>query len=308
MSAPVESLIELCESLYFPLNIRIQEATRYQYRLALNCYGRFLGRPATTADLADEPVTRWMSKRLQEGLASITVRERAGRVQTLWTWLAKRRVVDQFPTFIKPEAAESHPCALSVAQLAALFRSAGKERGTVGGIPADLWWLSFLGFVWNTAERKTAALAVRPDWLLLDDPLCAKASIPPHVRKGRKKWGVYDLWPETVPMLREVIEAGRGSEVVWPFPYSPQSYYTRYNRILKDAGIPVNRKTKTHSLRVSHATWRTVAGGDATRQLMHSDPATTARHYIDRTKLPPDPTRLFIPWHVQQSDDPPRAA
>lgn len=301
-----DTLMQLCESLYFPLNIRIQEQTRYQYRLAISCYGRFLGHVPTLDDLTDESVTRWMSKRLQDGLASITVRERAGRLQTLWTWLAKRRVVDAFPTFVKPEAADAHPCALSVAQLSALFRSAGKERGTIGGVPADLWWLSFLGFVWNTAERKTAALAVRPEWLSLDNQHFAKASIPPHVRKGRKKWGVYDLWPETVPMLRAVVEASRGSEVVWPFPYSPQSYYTRYNRILRDAGIPVNRKTKTHSLRVSHATWRTVAGGDATRQLGHSDPATTAKHYIDARMLPPDQTRLFIPWQVPP--EPPRAA
>lgn len=294
---PIESLPELCENLYFRLNIRIRsEGTRYQYRIALRDYGKFLGRAPTIADLQDDAITAWMTTRLDQGLTPGTVRERAGRFQTLWGWLARRGMVSRWPTFIKPEAVESMPCALGQQQLVALFHSAGKERGHIGCVPADLWFLSFFAFVWTTSERKSAALAVKPEYLLLDDPLQAKASIPPIVRKGRKKWGVYDLWPETVPLLRAVVAIDPARELVWPFPFCEQSYYTRYNRILKGAGIPVSPKTKTHSLRVTHATYREVAGGDATRQLGHSDRATTLRSYIDRTKLPPDQTKMFVPW------------
>ena len=286
-------LLGIAESLYFPLRLTIAEPTRKQYKIALRDFGTFLGHAATVADLDDDQITMWMRKRLDDGLAVVTVRERAGRVSTLWTWMAKRRMVDRFPTFTKPDAPETLPQALTEGELRRLFASARKERGMIGGIPADLWWLSFLAFVWNTSERKSAALAVKVEWLDLARGVC---SIPPEVRKGGKKWAVYQLWPETLPLLAAALQIDPRREHVWPFPYCPGSYYTRYDRILRDAGLPVSRKTKTHCLRCSHATWRQVAGGDATRALGHSDPQTTQRFYIDRRQLPPDETRLFVPW------------
>lgn len=286
-------LLGIAEQLYFPLRLSISEPTRKQYRIALRDFGEYLGRLATLADLDDDRITMWMRKRIDDGLAIVTVRERAGRVSTLWTWLAKRRIVNTFPTFTKPEPPETLPQALTEDELRRLFASARKERGLIGGIPADLWWLSFLGFVWNTSERKSAALAVQVKWLDLERGI---ATIPPDVRKGGKKWGVYQLWPETLTLLAAVVAVEPNREHVWPFPYCPGSYYTRYDRILRDAGLPVSRRTKTHCLRCSHATWRQVAGGDASRQLGHSDPATTAKFYIDRRQLPPDDTKLFVPW------------
>jgi hypothetical protein len=234
-----EPLLSLCNSTFFPLNIRIRsEDTRYQYRIAFRSYGRFLGRVPTVADLQNDPITAWMTKRLDEGASPVTVREQAGRLQTLWTWLAKRGMLPTFPQFIKPDCPDSMPYALTPVQLRALFASASKERGYIGPVPADLWWLSFYAFIWNTSERKTATMLVRPEWLLLDDPFKAKASIPPQVRKGRKKCANYDIWPETVPLLRACIAVDPDREHVWPFPFCKASFYTRYNRILRGAGSP----------------------------------------------------------------------
>ena len=286
-------LLGIAESCYFPLRLTIAEPTRRQYRIAFHDFGSFLGRPATTADLDDDLITMWMRKRLNDGLAVVTVRERAGRVATMWTWMAKRRMVQTFPTFTKPVPPESLPQALSEDELRRLFASARKERGTIGSIPADLWWISFLAFVWNTSERKSAALAVRVKWIDLGQSV---ATVPPEVRKGGKKWAVYQLWPETLPLLAAVIAVDPARELVWPFPFCAGSYYTRYDRILRDAGLPVSRKTKTHCLRCSHATWRSVAGGDATRALGHSDPQTTRKYYLDPRFQKPDTGRLFIPW------------
>jgi hypothetical protein len=85
-------------------------------------------------------------------------------------------------------------------------------------------------------------------------------------------------------------------ELVWPWDRHWVSYYTSYNRILRDAGIPVNRKTKTHGLRCTHATVKAVLGGDPSRALGHSDRATTERFYIDPQMLPNDETPMPIPW------------
>jgi|SRR6185503_2987105 len=294
-----DDLLALCETLYFPLNIRIQEPTRYQYRIALNDYGRFLDRPATSDDLNDDTVTRWMSKRLQDGLAAITVKERAGRVQTLWTWLAKRRVVPDFPTFIKPRVPETMPMAFSEPELRRFFHSAGKERGTIAGVPADLWCLSFFAFIFNTSERKTAALSVEIPWMNLEAAVCM---IPPSVRKGGVKAGCYPLWPATIPLIRACIASNPRRVHVWPWDRCEESYYTLINRILRDAGLPVDRKHKTHALRVTHNTHHKLLTGQHSPLLGHSSAETSERYYEDRRFTQKDSPQLFIPWRLPDSD------
>lgn len=291
-----QHLWQICTDDYFPLRPSIRsDDTRRQYRIAIESFGRQLGRMPGLPDLNDDSLTRWLTWLLdqQPPLSVNTVRERIGRVQTLWTWLAKRGVVPRFPTVLRPAPPDTLPQALTEEQLRRLFASAGKERGRVGGVPSGVWWRSFLGFVWNTSERKSAALSVRVEWLDLDRGL---VTIPPDVRKGRRKWGVYPLWDELLPLLRECLGSTPPRELAWPWDRCAGSYYTTYNRILRDADIPVTRKTKTHGLRVSHATWLKVLGGDPSRQLMHSDPRTTNRSYIDPRHLPSEQPKLFVPW------------
>lgn len=288
-----ETLRSVCDRIYFPLQIRIGEGTKYQYRNALRDFAKHLGREPTLDDLTDDTITIWMSGNLARGLSAIYVREMAGRVATLWTWLAKRAMVKTWPTFPKPAVPETLPTALTEDELRRLFRSAAKERGTIGGVDAALWWTSFLAFVWNTAERKSAALAVKVAWL---DFSAGTVTIPPEVRKGKRKWLVVSLWPETLTILRACIDAQPRRELVWPVDFCHESYYTRYNRILRDAGLPVDRRHKTHSLRCSHATWLAVMGGDPQRALGHSSPETTRKSYLDPKYTSREQPKLFIPW------------
>jgi integrase len=294
------SLLKTCEE-YFALNQDItSKGTRYQYRLAIRNLADFLGRPATLDDLRDEVLIAWARQLNEGGMPISTSRERVGRVQSLWNWLAKRRMVDKFPTYKRPSAPDPLPKAMSEDQLNKLFDSVMKEREPVAGIPGNLWWLSFLAFVWNSSERKTAALAVRIEWIDFEKGI---VTIPPAARKGGKKWGVHELWEETVPLLQAVIAAGPKRELVWPWDKSDCSYYTSYNRILRGAGLPVNRKTKTHGLRCSHATWLKVVGGDPTQKLGHGDMATTVRYYLDPTLTRPKQPKLFIPWKNRPDND-----
>lgn len=297
-----ESLASILESLYFPLRaLSIKsDQTRYQYRLALRDFGRFLGHDPTPADLTNDNLTLWQAAMIGgdkargiEKVATITVKERAGRIGTLWTWMAKRRMVDCFPTFEKPRPPETCPYALSPEQLRAFFASAGRERGLIDGIPAWLWCTSYFAFVFNTGERKTAALSVRVEWIDLASKACV---VPPVVRKGGLKWGRYTLWDETIPLLQACMHVNPKRELMWPFSKCEGSYYTMYNRILRDAGLPVNRHSKTHCLRVSFATWTKVFGGDPTQALGHSDTGTFIKSYNDVRYTGQQQPKLFIPW------------
>lgn len=288
-----QTLLHVCETLYFPLSIRIGEATKRQYRIALRHFADFLGRPATPADLQDDVLTCWMSRRLAEGLAPVTVREQAGRLQTLWTWMARRRIVEHFPTFAKPRIPESMPLAFSEDELRRFFHSCRKERGRIAGIPADLWATSFFAFVFCTSERKSAALAVQISWVDLENRVC---TIPASVRKGGIKHAIYPLWDELVPLIRDCIAADPRRVHVWPWDKCGESYYTMLHRILRDAGLPSDRKHQTHALRVSHNTHHKRLTGQHSPLLGHSDSATSERHYEDRRYTQKDAHRLFIPW------------
>ena len=110
------------------------------------------------------------------------------------------------------------------------------------------------------------------------------------------KGAIYPLWPETLPLIRECIAANPRRVHVWPWDKCHESYYTMYDRVLRDAGIPVDRKHKTHSLRVSHNTWAKVMTGRHSPLLGHSDSATSERHYEDKRFTNKDAPTLFIPW------------
>ena len=51
-----------------------------------------------------------------------------------------------------------------------------------------------------------------------------------------------------------------------------------------------------YRMRVSHATHRHLAGGDATLALGHANPATTRKSYIDPTMVRAEAKSLFRPW------------
>jgi len=290
--SPDTSLWEACQSYYFPRRVELRsDKTRDAYRIAINNFGRHLGRIPIVSDLEDDVIAIWVGVQLDAPGSAYSVRERMGRVLALWRFLAAKRIVDCWPTIKRPAAPDPVPVALTQEQLSALFESAMYEPDKIGGIRAGWWWQAFLAFVWSTAERRGAALSLRWEHCNLQT---AVAVIPPEARKGRRKAGIYRLWPETVRLIDRIRMPPR--ELVFPWPYSEGRYFHNYGRILERAGLPNGRRYKTHCLRCSHATWLAAFGGNASSALMHSDPAVTQRHYIDTRIATPEQPKLFIPW------------
>lgn len=287
-----ESLRTVADSLYFPRKLNTGPETRRQYRYAFDDWAKCLGHDPTLADLDDDKLTVWMRALMDRkpALSPWTINERVGRIKTLWTWLAKRRHVDTFPTVQKLHCPDPTPRAWTQEQLARLFAAADLEGGLIASVPARLWWRARLAFHWFSGERKGAVDALRWEWV---DTARGVAVIPAAVRKGRRKPGVYHLPPALTASLDEIRYPER--DLVFPWDRSPDTYWLRWNRILKHAGLPPGRKSKTQALRVSHATWINKQGDDATRSLMHGDPATTRRHYLDPT-FDDAQNPLFIPW------------
>lgn len=270
------TLWSICHDQYFRTRVKLRsEKTRIQYRLSLKNLSTTLGRDAVLDDLTDDNLAALCQWLLDQELSEYTINERVGRIKSLWNWLARRGAIDRFPTFERLETEEIIPRAWTAEELRRLFESCQRELGTIDGIPASSWWLALHSWLWCTSERKGATFAMT--WAMIDlDGMTA--SLPGKIRKGRSP-RVYDLWPDCCRLLRAIQLPRR--ELVFPWPFDEGTYYYRYGRLLRRAGLPDGRHNKTHAMRVTHATWREATGGNASQSLGHADPATTRKHYLD---------------------------
>jgi integrase len=292
-----ESLRHWVFDRYLPQNLKARSpSTAKQYRLAVDDFARYLGREPALSDLTDDALAGMLNHllRRERAVAEITANERVGRLKSFWNWAARKRYVDQFPTLGRVPVPERVPRAWREAELVRLFSACRAVRGWIGDVPAWRWWTSLHGWLWCTAERIGASLALRVEHLRLDEGI---AVVPAAIRKGRRKPAVYPLWDDLVLMLREILPPKMPQrELVWPWPYNQATFYGRYRRILLHAGLPTDRRAKPHAMRVTHASWVNLLGGDATRNLGHSSPETTRKSYIDPTLRKPDERQLFRPW------------
>lgn len=301
MFSPEQSLRTVVFEFYLPSNIAVRDPqTRRNYARACDDLAEFLGREPTLGDLTDETLSRFLiylldgSRRKRGRLAETTANERFGRIRAFWTWAARKRWVDQFPTCRCVTEPEKIPRAWREDELVKLFNACRRQRGDIGGVPAWRWWFTLHGFWWNTSERIGASLQLRVSDLRLDDGL---AVVPAMIRKGKVQPRIYPLWADLVAMLRMILPPhAPARELVWPWPKHPSTLYYHYGKLLRMAGLPDDREAKPHCMRVSHASWRQCIGEDATTALGHRDPATTRRHYLDPTLLKQDETKLFRPW------------
>ncbi len=290
----METLWGLCESMFFPRRLETGPDTRRQYKYAINDFARTLGHTPTLADLDDDALLIWtrnLIDRRKNGkpLSAWTVNEKVGRVKTLWNWLARRGVVEKFPTVGRIPVPEPSPRAWHEDELQRLFAAADLEGGLIAGIPARLWWQARLAFHWATGERKGAADQLRQEWVNLQRGFC---TIPATARKGGRKPACYAIPDWLAECLLAIWLPKR--DLVFPWDRSPAVYWLRWNRILKNAGLPAGPRSKTKALRISHATWRKKRGDDPTKALMHSDPSTTRKYYLDST-FEDQPSPLFDP-------------
>lgn len=223
------------------------------------------------------------------GLAAATVNDRVGRLRALWEWSARRGHVDRWPTVQRVREPERLPQAWSEQQLQQLFSSVAREDLDVGDIPGRLWWRAFLALVWNTAERKTATLSLRWEWLA--PPYL---HVPAECRKGHHKDMLYLLWDETLTSVAPL--RGYGYDLIVPWPMHMQTFYNRFTRILRRAGLPCDRRHKTHCLRVSHASWCRAISGQSAPNLGHANETTTRKHYEDPRICRVEAPKLFVPW------------
>lgn len=266
---------------YLSVSTRIRsQATREHYRRSLRQFAEHLGHEPTIADLTDDAFARWMVSIVDSGLTAATANQQAKQVRALWIWLAKRRIVECWPTVPNLVEPEPLPEAWTQQELARLFAACSRQTGWIAQHQAHVWWTGLHRWLYDTGERAGATWRLERRMVDLGNGI---ASVPAAIRKGGRQPMVYRLRPQTVATLARMALTPSETGLVFDHPWKDdQSFYTRYRRLVASAGLPwIPRKTGLHKMRKTVLTQIAVLGGDATAFAGHSSAAVTEA-YIDK--------------------------
>jgi integrase len=277
LSGAEGTLWHYCVAEYFKKNIRIRSyKTHRQYEYALLDLKQVLGHDPRPEDLTDDNVAAVMNLLMSKGLASKTANERASRLKALWNWLARRRVVADFPTIQRMKSPKRIPRAWTREELDKLFGACKRMGGKVGNVWASEFWQALLGVCWDSGERVGAILQMRWTWI---DFATGDVLIEAEARKGQERDMAYRLHADTLASLQLIRD--NGSELVFDWPYSNGTLYYHYRRLIKAAGLVHRKREAFHKIRKSVASHLQAAGHSACDALGHSTPAITKDSYLD---------------------------
>lgn len=247
-----------------------QTKTRSLYRAAVRHWERLgMGEPDSIT-LAD-----YREKRLKEGVAKDTVRGELTKLIAMATWLGVKVVV------AKPRAVERCPEAWTPDQVRTLFKAANNTQRMIWGIPASIFWPSILGVAYDSGERIGAIMQITWNNINFD---AGTVYYPAEIRKG----GYRDA---RASLSKSTLKALRSLQLLTPqdAPVFLHGNRTRlwqaYGALLRESGLPSDRRSKFHRLRRTHATFVHIQGGDATAALGHSSDAVTRKSYIDFSQV-----------------------
>lgn len=277
------SLWWYCRKRFFPGNLAIRHPhTKLQYKLAIDNFQEFLGRTATPADLSDDNIVGMMKmladRQDMRGrkMANTTINGRRDRLRSLWEWMARKKITEQFPTVGSLPEPKRLPKAWTQEQLAMLFDGCRASRGLITGVPASLWWESLHLVGWDTAERIGALLAARWEHLDIDRRVL---TLPAEIRKGGQFDASYTLHVDTVALLLRMKEPQR--DLIWPWPLCLTAFHLHYRDLLQRSGLPHERGVGFHKMRRSVASHLHAGGHNASEALGHSSSHVTKGSYLD---------------------------
>ena len=298
--------------LYRPKRLfgKSPETTRL-YHFSIGYFTAYLRHEATIDDLDDAKVMgcmEWIVAREPEGLGlSVrTANKTRDQLVALWNFLARKGAVThgwpEVPSL--PEPART-PIGWTPQQLKLLWEMCAAQRGLIGGVPTDLWWLGIHYVAYDTLERIGAVRKLQWKGVIgLDEGGTVWANFPPEVRKGRKSDNTCKLHAHTADVLRAIRDNSPDTDSVFPWPKNHTYLHTRYRELRSRAGLPTDRYHSFHCIRRTGASFAEAAGGDPSRLLRHSGPGVYAKHY----RVPSLSGEAQAVDYLQRPDDPRPAA
>ena len=295
-------LREIYENEYAILRAHSEQCKR-QYRLTFSRWADQLGTEPALEHLDPLVVQTYVASRRAVRSAATAKKDR-NQISALWTYCAKRRYVEQFPTLAQIRAPGRIPRGYTVDEVSALLRQALQRRPRIKPttLPPHQFFPPLIRSCWETAERIGSHMALR--WRDVDTAQRI-VIFPAEGRKGATRDILRAISEDQCKWLEQI--RGKPEDLVWPWRADKSTLWHHFGLLCKRAGV-TNRGF--HGLRKSAASYMALAGGDATQLLDHSNPAITKAHYIDVTIAKPKQTAIDLLPPLDLSDkplDPPAA-
>jgi integrase len=276
---------------------------------SLACFGRELLLRELTAGTLRELRT-WFSSQIEKGMSPATANLRLRQLRAIWNHAAKRRYLDSGRPWrpVKPPPPieffpEEDPeiNAWTPEQLDALDRQALAQVGTVGGVDAAVFWVAFERVFRSMGSRVTATMLVRRE----DYDCTSRAIWLRKENQKQKRDQRIALPPGTAAAVERLLAAHSCETIFGCWPFDPPlrktgrrkwKVLTKHfeQRLVKPAGLTLQKGVKTRQFRRTAATIVEENGGNAQELLGHRDRKTTDR-YKDPKRRPICRQSLLIP-------------
>jgi len=286
-STPLRSLFEL----YRQRKLRgAGKGTSVQYEGAIRLLSLCIGREPVIGDLTEDNVQNAIWSKIDNGRTKQTANSIQKKLLALWRFACRRGVLKEWPELTNLKEPRRIPFAWLPDQMERLFVAIARQSWLVGRMTASAFFRGLLLVMWDSAERLGALLQIRRNDIDFDSRLLI---VPAEFRKFKTADAAYTLHPETIEALQIllIMAPAKDQERIFAWPWSYDTLFNRYRRILIEAGLPANRRTMFHAIRRTVGSLYKQAGGDATALLGHSDRRVTDCYMsplIVKTPMPAD--------------------
>jgi integrase len=269
---------------YAPLHQLVPRSVAI-YQQTIDHWAKFLGREPELSDFDDLEVSRFLQSRVGstrsggKTISANTISKDKATICCIWSFAAKKRLVEQFPSLPRTKTVHHSPKAATVDSLQAMMAAASTgRRKFYGTTPVAWFWRTLIRVAFETGERRGALIDLR--WSEVDLEGC-QITFLAETRKGRSRDIVRAISPSLAAELLK--QRGAPGDLVWHYPGKSKTLYAAWDRMRKRAGVHVRG---LHSVRKASASYLAAAGGDATQHLGHSNPRVT-QAYLDPSIVKP---------------------
>lgn len=236
-------------------------------------FSAYLNHDALVEDFTDANLKGYIVHRQSKGMAPATIEREGAKLLTIWRYAAINALVKP-PTVRMARSSPHIPVCFLRHEVKRLFKAARRARGECGHVPNNIFFPALLGLVWDSGERAGAVRAlqrtdidVKTRWVTF------------RHRKGQGREMMKRMSRSTRRAMKRLLAIHQHDT---PFAHIHLSTcYFHLKSILRDAGLPADRRSMLHRLRRSHASYLKLSGGDAQASLGHSSEAVTTKFYYD---------------------------
>jgi integrase len=294
--ATAPTLPEFFFDSYLPLRLVGESPkTVVAYRTALNRWTKFAG--DLPMDRIDGRLLAKFQQHLLQSLKPASVNTYCNHLMVILRFAAndeEAAVIGRIPRWNKLREPKRVPLAFTTEEFSKVLAEAKRWPVPIAGYSAADWWEAVLLTCWESGLRYKSLMLLRSVDVLFDSGGLYCQAEPQKDKEAQ--W--FALPPNVLDALRKIYQPSR--ELLFPRTVTIEVVGRWFRKVLDSSGIyaPKGCGTRWHRIRKSKASYTEAMGGDAQRELGHSQRSVTER-YLDprivgrgKTLYMPLPTSL----------------